>query len=457
MVKTKFIYNTLKGAWSTGGSVTYLGELTSSLQVHSMKDEYRTKEWLVDELVSMRRLIAELEVSEATHKRTEEALRQVRDKAQRCLDLAGVMLVAIDANQKINLINKKGCEILGCREEEIIGKNWFDNFLPERVRDEVIAVFDKLMSGEIKQVEYFENPVLTKPRGETFIVWHSTPLMNEAGKTIGVLNSGEDITKQHLLQQKMVEYRELNKLKTDLLSTVSHELRTPLAIIKGYSTMLLDYDQRLDHQEKGEHLRSIDKATDRLTELVDHLLDMSRLEAGLLKLDRKPTSVLKVIEEAVTEAQLRAHRHRIVLQVRNRLPRISMDAKRIREVLDNLIDNACKYSREGTEVVVSSQRVGQELVVSVTDQGTGIATEELARVFDRMYRAEKRLTPEGGGLGLGLSISKRLVEAHGGKVWVESELGKGSTFCFTLPIETATSGQDHGKNLQIKSSPGYRG
>ncbi len=108
-------------------------------------------------------------------------------------------------------------------------------------------------------------------------------------------------------------------------------------------------------------------------------------------------------------------------------------------------------------MVVSSQRVGQELVVSVTDQGTGIATEELARVFDRMYRAEKRLTPEGGGLGLGLSISKRLVEAHGGKIWVESELRKGSTFCFTLLIETTASRQNHGKDLQIKNSPGYRG
>lgn len=209
------------------------------------------------------------------HKRMEEELRQERNKAQKYLDLAGVMLVAIDVNHKVSLINKKGCEILGCKEEDVIGKDWFDNFLPERVRDKISAVYDKWMSGKMKRVEYFENPVLTKPHGETFIVWENTALTDENGNITGILSSGEDITKQQLLQQKMVEYEELDKLKSDLLSTVSHELRSPLAIIKGYSTMLMDYDRRITPQEKDEHLHSIDRATDRLTELVDHLLDMS--------------------------------------------------------------------------------------------------------------------------------------------------------------------------------------
>ncbi|MFC2016811.1 ATP-binding protein [Chloroflexota bacterium] len=376
-------------------------------------------------------------------KRMEEALRQERDKAQKYLDVAGVMLVAVDANHKVSLINKRGCEILGCREEEIVGKNWFDNFLPERVRDEIVAVFDKLMAGEIEVVKYSESPVLSKPYGETFIAWHNTALTNETGSIVGVLSSGEYITERRLLWQKMVEYEELNKLKGDLLSTVSHELRTPLAIIKGYSTMLLDYDRRLSLREKDEHLRAIDKATDRLTELVDRLLDMSRLNAGLLKLEKVPTSISKLVKEAVTETKLRAPKREIVLKLANRLPRVEVDAKRIRQVLDNLIDNACKYSGEGTEVVVSAQREGRQLVISVADQGVGIPAEDLERVFDRMYRIEHRLTPEMGGVGLGLAICKGLVEAHGSRIWVESELGKGSGFYFSLPIKTRTEGQGY--------------
>ena len=369
-------------------------------------------------------------------KRIEEMLRRERNRVQKYLDVAGVMLVVIDANQKVSLINKKGCQILGCQEGEIIGKNWFDNFIPERARDEVLAIFNKLMAGEIELLEYFESPVVTKLGKEIFIVWHKITLTDETGNIVGVLGSGEDITERWLLRQKMIEYQELDKLKSNLLSTVSHELRTPLAIIKGYSTMLLHYDQRLSPEEKREQLRSIDTATDRLTELVDHLLDMSRLEAGLLKLDKKPISISKVIKEAVAEAQLRAPEHNIMPYVKEGLPRIRIDAKRTREVLDNLIDNAVKYSEEGTEVMVSVQREEQGLVISVADKGVGIAGDELEKVFDRMYRIEQRLTPQTGGIGLGLPICKGLVEAHGGRIWVESEVGNGSTFYFSLPINT---------------------
>ena len=138
----------------------------------------------------------------------------------------------------------------------------------------------------------------------------------------------------------------------------------------------------------------------------------------------------------MAEAKLRAPSHEIVADVRQRLARVDIDAKRIRQVLDNLIDNAIKYSGEESEVVVSARRAGQELLISVVDLGRGIPAEDLERVFDRMYRIEQRLAPEVGGVGLGLAICKGLVEAHGGRIWVESELGKGSTFCFTLPCKS---------------------
>ncbi|MBA7679539.1 Sensor histidine kinase WalK [subsurface metagenome] len=238
------------------------------------------------------------------------------------------------------------------------------------------------------------------------------------------------------LQVKMFKYEELSKLKTNLLSTVSHELRTSLATIKGYSTMLLDYGRKLRCDEKRECLGAIDRATDRLTELVDHLLDMSRLDAGLLKLETEPTNISRLIMETVAEAELRAPKHKMVLNVRKRLPRVNIDAKRVRQVLDNLIDNAIKYSENGTKVVVQAETEAQELVIRVIDQGRGIPAADIDRVFNRMYRIKRRLAQDPGGMGLGLSLCKGLVKAHDGRIWAESEEGKGSTFSFTLPLDT---------------------
>lgn len=126
--------------------------------------------------------------------------------------------------------DRKGCEIVRCEEEEVLRKNWFDDFVPGRVKDEVVAVFDKLIAGEIESVKYFESPVLSKPSGETFITWHNTVLIDETGNIVGVLSSGEDITERQLLRKQMVEYEKLSKLKSALLSTVSHQLCSLLPV-----------------------------------------------------------------------------------------------------------------------------------------------------------------------------------------------------------------------------------
>jgi len=658
-------------------------------------------------------------------KKVEVALLQEKDKAQQYLDVAEVMLVALETDQTVSLINQRGCAILRLEEKDIIGKNWFDHFLPEEVRAEVKTVFDKLMAGDIALIEHYENPVLTSSGEERLIDWHNAVLRDEAGNVTGILSSGTDITERkqaeedlrrserdlairnqlaniflalpdeevyaevlqiilermesrhgifgyinengalvcpsmtgdiwdrcqmsnkeavfprhtwggiwgraltkkktfyandsfqvpegHIpvdraiatpiiyqgqvigqftisnrekdyddkdkdlleniasyvapilyarlqgekeekarrqaeelfrrvcdsspigifitqngrfqyvnpqfqklmgysesellgtdsasyilpadrdlvrknaiarlkgkqvvpyeyrgvnksgeiryvmemvnpieyqgrrailgnymdiselkrLEKEMLEYKTLNKFKSDLLSTVSHELRTPLSIIKGYSTLLIDYDKKLRPQEKMEYLRSTDGATDRLMDLVDRLLDMSRLDAGLLKLVKTEISILKLIRVSAAEAKLRAPGYQIVANVGRKPPRVTADARRIRQVLDNLIDNACKYSGKGTEIIISARRKGKNLLVSVADQGFGIPAKELQKVFNRMYRIEERLINEAGGMGLGLAICKGLIEAHGGRIWVESEEGKGSTFFFTLPL-----------------------
>ncbi len=246
----------------------------------------------------------------------------------------------------------------------------------------------------------------------------------------------QDITESENLKREVVKYEELDKLKSNLLSIVSHELRTPLAIIKGYATMLVRYDKRIGHNERNAYLRSIDRASERLVELIDRLLDMSRLEAGLLNLQKRPVRILPLLQDMVREAQLTAPGHNIMLETERRLPRLNIDARRIRQVLDNIVNNAVKYSKEGTGVVVQARRVESELLISIADQGIGIPAEDLPNVFDRMHRIERRQAQDIRGAGLGLAICKGLVEKHGGRIWVESEVGRGSTFYFTLPLNT---------------------
>ncbi len=239
------------------------------------------------------------------------------------------------------------------------------------------------------------------------------------------------------LQAEAIErqrYEEMDKLKSNLLSMVTHELRTPLATIKGYSTMLVDYGENLEDDEKARSLTSIDKATDRLVSLVDQLLEMSRMEAGMLKLEKDLVDPAELIEQTLVDARLRSPDHRLEADVPASLPLGRMDANRIRQVLENLIDNAIKYASDGKEVTVSALSRDASLVFSVTDHGPGIPEGELEKVFDRLYRVEGRPAPLVHGLGLGLSICKGLVEAHGGRIWAESKIGQGSRFVFTIPL-----------------------
>jgi PAS domain S-box-containing protein len=392
----------------------------------------RVREALEEQRLVMenRRLYQEAQRELADRKRAEEKIKRAAEEWRTTFDSITDLVSIHDRDFRLTRMNKAFANAFKTEPQELIGKVCYE--IVHRTTEPVLNC-PHMKTLETKKATTGE---FCEPHLGVHLEVSTSPIFNENGEVTASVHVARDITERKQAEEtrrKMLEYEELSKLKSDLLSTVSHELRTPLAAIKGYATMLLDYDRRLSREEKQEHLQSIDRATDRLTELVDHLLDMSRLNAGLLKLEKQPTSISKLIRDAVAQAKLTAPRHEITLNVRNRLPRVNIDAKRIRQVLDNLIDNARKYSKEGSSVVVQAHRVGSELHISVADQGIGIPAEGLERVFDWMYRIEKGLTQEGG-LGLGLSISKGLVEAHGGRIWMESEEGKGSKCSFTLPL-----------------------
>jgi signal transduction histidine kinase len=235
--------------------------------------------------------------------------------------------------------------------------------------------------------------------------------------------------------RKVAALRELDRMKTELLGTVSHELRTPLGSIKGYATTLLTHGSRLRKDEQREFLEIIDSEADRLRELIENLLDLSRLEAGVLRIDRQPVRLGRSAHEVARKVQLTASGHEVSLEWPHDDPLVDADEKRIYQVMQNLITNAVKYSPVGGCITLSASIQGRELVVSVADQGLGIPRVEIDRIFDRFHRVQTEMSRGIGGTGLGLAICKGLVEAHGGRIWAESGgEGEGSTFRFTLPI-----------------------
>lgn len=267
-------------------------------------------------------------------------------------------------------------------------------------------------------------------------------------------------------------------LKAELLATVSHELRSPLAAIKGYAATLLRHEHRIAREERHEFLVAINEASDRLATLVDRLLEMSQLDTETVTIERSPVNLVHLIREAiyVAEERLQAGTFPIQKQCTINLlledgyeklasdePVIQADYRRLREVFDNLLENALIYSPEDGVVEVAvhplvaslqaareqtvsagyyagvpgllSMQEKQEMVeICVRDNGKGIPAEHLESIFERFYRVDTRLTREVGGLGLGLTICKRIVELHGGAIWVESVVGRGSTFHVWLPM-----------------------
>src|SRR6266700_1694695 len=278
--------------------------------------------------------------------------------------------------------------------------------------------------------------------------------------------------------QGRASLREMELLKAELLATVSHELRSPLASIKGYTATLLRHAHRLSPEERHEFLLAIYDASDRLSLVVDRMLEMSQLETGAITLQRSEVDLIYLVRDAILASEQHeekqevgagSRRYTFILQpedeqgcVTASLPLILADRQRLREVLDNLLENAIKFSPEGGSIritlrprwspvpsqnnqttdrvhtgvgIAPTQLTPTHVEIRVHDNGVGIPPEHLERIFERFHRVDTRLIREVNGLGLGLAICKHIVELHHGSIWAESEVGKGSTFHVVLPRE----------------------
>jgi signal transduction histidine kinase len=226
--------------------------------------------------------------------------------------------------------------------------------------------------------------------------------------------------------------RELARMQDEFVSTVSHELRTPLGFIKGYATTLLREDAHWDGEARAEFLRVIDEEADRLRELIDNLLDSSRLESGTLSMTREPTRVDALLRDAASRARSLYPDMALQIEIEPGLPTLAVDGTRISQVLDNLLSNAFKYAPQ-SEIRLRARNSGEMIRIDVEDHGPGIPPEHLPRLFERFFRVPGT-QQNVRGTGLGLHICRKIVEAHGGEIGVGSRTGQGTRFFFTLPI-----------------------
>lgn len=384
-----------------------------------------------DQVTGVLSLVADVTERVQSRRRIEEL---ARDAAQRASELETVIasiadgVMVTDAVGRIIMENDASRRLMG-RTRSAVSFDLTAQVEAQGLRDPdgIPILPDALPLGRAVRGETVTDQVLIVRRADTgadrFLMCSSAPVRAGGGAITGAVAVFRDIT----------EMKQLDQMKDEFISIAAHELRTPLTAIKGYAELL---DRRLTLQGGRESDRKslavIRKQTDRLSGLVNEMLDTSRIEAGRLQLNSEPFDLATLVGEVMNNIRVSSETPVLTLTAEAGIE-VFGDTARIEQVLINLISNAITYSPEGGEVGIRVWAAGGNGLVSVHDQGVGIAREEVAHIFDRFYRAPKAGVMRSGGMGLGLYISREIVSRHGGTIQVESVEGAGSTFTVTLP------------------------
>ena len=372
------------------------------------------------------------------HKGLWGKLREERNKAQQYLNIAGVIIVAINDKGIVTLINKRGCDVLGYKEEEIVGKNWFDLCVPERMRKERKDTFKKVMAGEKEEVEDYENSILTKSGEERIIAWHNTTLTDENGHIIGTLSSGEDVTLRKQTEEELIRSEKLVSLG-QLAASVAHEVNNPLAGIMVYVKLFLKKykERKLQTENTEKQLLKVEKELDRTTRIIRNLLDFARQSEPNIR----PVDINKVLEAALLLVGHQIDLENIKLEKKSdaHLPLVLADFDKIQQVLINIIMNAIQAMPDGGNLTIATSvakdiKINQFLKdtvrIDIRDTGVGITKENMSKLFTPFFTTKEK----GKGVGLGLPVVHGIIEQHKGKIEVDSEPEVGTTFTIYLEV-----------------------
>lgn len=373
-------------------------------------------------------------------KQAEELVIKERNKAHQYLDVAGSLIGVVNTDMKIVLVNRKACEVLGYAEDEVLGKNWFDTFLPDRVRNITKENFKKIIAGEMTPPPFMENYVQTHAGEERLILWHDVVLKDDIGRIMGTISSGEDITerkrKEVELAKAYEELKNMDKMKDEFLSNLSHELKTPLISIKGYSELLDEGVLGSLNDKQKKAMSAIVRNSARLKRLIDSLLFLNIVNAGKAKYKFDPVSLKELVDQALysLDSQITQSRIKVECNISSCEPMIRADQDYMPQVLLHIIENSIKFTAAGGSLFIDVKREANCLHMQVRDTGIGISQAQLGEIFKKFYQIDGSMTRRYGGTGLGLYICKTIIDAHGGHIWIESEEHVGTTVHITFPI-----------------------
>jgi two-component system, OmpR family, phosphate regulon sensor histidine kinase PhoR len=347
--------------------------------------------------------------------RTIQTLTEERNLSSAILGSMVEGVAVVNAAERLVFANQGFAEILGLDIPPQSGKA-----LVEVVRQtELLEAARRVLAGAPR----VEAEVVTGTLRQRYFA--ATVAAVLAGETSGAVIVLHDIS----------ELRKLERIRRDFVANVSHEFRTPLTAIQGFAETLLAGAVD-DPHNRGRFLEIIVEHSRRLARLTEDLLKLSKMDADRLELEVRRVSVSQLIESCYETAQRRAaeKKLRLSLNLPPHLPDIAGDARRLAEVLQNLLDNAIQYTLAGGQIILSAEATPTEVIFTVSDTGIGIPQADQSRIFERFYRVDAARSREAGGTGLGLAIAKHLIEVHEGRLWVESEVGRGSEFRFSVPL-----------------------
>ena len=370
-------------------------------------------------------------------KRAEEKIREAEERYRSLVNNVklGIFRSTLETPGRFLEVNPAMEEITGYSREELLQMKVIDLYMHAEER----AVFIEKVTSTARRVT--REPRFRRKDGTEIVVWATTVAVRDAaGKILYIDGIMEDITEhkraEQELQEKTRQLEVASQAKSKFLASMSHELRTPLNAVIGFSELMLDGVPGEINEEQEDCLNDILSSGQQLLNLINDVLDLSKIEAGRIELKLENLNLADVINKVVSTVKpmLDENRHKIGVSVGEGLPPVHADKRRLRQILLNLLSNAIKFTPPGGKLGIKVTRNGDWCQVSVVDNGTGIKEEDQERVFEVFTQAATLPKEKEGGTGLGLALTKQFVEAIGGRIWVESEYGKGSKFIFTLPL-----------------------
>ncbi len=431
----------------------YGGKLRGFLGFDSIQVE---RTW-PDDFITLIKIAGEIFVSALERRNFDSALRQSESRYQELFNCVVDGLGIVDENELIVMCNPAFGKILEVENHcELIGRSILD-FIPENFHDFILAQTEIRRQNRSSQ---YEVDIITAKNNRRVVLASISPRFDETGKYTGTFGNFVDFTERRNMEEQLQAAKDAaesaSRAKSSFLANMSHELRTPLNSIIGFADLLEQENRNTISQEHLEYIRIIAQSGHHLMDLINDILDLAKIEAGKSVLEIAEVNLGQLVRDSIKTVQGMARSAEVRLGCdANQDCRVMADAKKLKQILYNLLSNAIKFTPAQGSVQLSLEEQGQEYIICVSDTGIGIKKEDQELIFGEFQQVDHSLARKFQGTGLGLSLSRNLVEMHGGRIWVESEPGQGSNFFIALPVgQIISSKQEKTENDSVENKNG---